>query len=292
MQARHQLHDRVAHRQGQYDFLDGSTPVADADGNRATVADIRQGMLDGFFGRKSPKAWKVAASVPIPKGHDEAGTRRNRTINRSRHGVWRAQQRRFAVDVGLGGRWRRLQGAALRSVEQPEEHSCARMGRKGVRTPDEEADLQIEAPKQRSGPTIFHRVAGLHLRNRQIFVDGQEVPRSFPGLVIHALNNYETQKKNGSGIYYYIPKLESWQEAELVGTLLKSLEEAMGHPARHDQDQDAERARRVRPAAGSDRVGARENLIGPNVGRWDYINSREDMFHHDPVDGVPEPLVR
>src|SRR5207237_2606739 len=27
MQARHQLHDRVAHRQGQYDFLDPATEV-------------------------------------------------------------------------------------------------------------------------------------------------------------------------------------------------------------------------------------------------------------------------
>jgi malate synthase len=33
----------------------------------------------------------------------------------------------------------------------------------------------------------------------------------------------------------------------------------------------------------------RENLIGPNVGRWDYINSREEMFHHDPSMVIPDP---
>ena len=66
MQARHQLHNRVAHRQVQYEFLEPSTPVTDPDGNRATVADIRQGMIDGFFGRKTPKAWRVGATVPIP----------------------------------------------------------------------------------------------------------------------------------------------------------------------------------------------------------------------------------
>ena len=33
----------------------------------------------------------------------------------------------------------------------------------------------------------------------------------------------------------------------------------------------------------------RENLIGSNVGRWDYINSREDMFHHDPSMVFPNP---
>ena len=66
MQARHQLHNRVAHRQVQYEFLEPSTQVTDPDGNRATVADIRQGMLDGFFNRKTPKAWRVGATVPIP----------------------------------------------------------------------------------------------------------------------------------------------------------------------------------------------------------------------------------
>src|SRR5688500_12421401 len=33
----------------------------------------------------------------------------------------------------------------------------------------------------------------------------------------------------------------------------------------------------------------RENLIGPNVGRWDYLNSREEMFRHDPTMVIPDP---
>src|SRR5262249_13842639 len=70
-------------------------------------------------------------------------------------------------------------------------------------------------------PTIFSRVPGLHLRNRQIFLNGEEVPAMVPALVIHALSNYEAQKKNGSGIYFYVPKVETWQEARLVSLLLK-----------------------------------------------------------------------
>src|SRR5207237_8863006 len=93
----------------------------------------------------------------------------------------------------------------------------------------EKRTYKLDGPNEK-WPTMFDRVAGLHLRNRQIHVDGQEVPAMIPGLVIHALNNYEAQKKNGSGIYYYIPKVESWQEAKLVGALLKMLEEARGVP--------------------------------------------------------------
>ena len=33
----------------------------------------------------------------------------------------------------------------------------------------------------------------------------------------------------------------------------------------------------------------RENLIGPNVGRWDYLNSREEMFRHDQAMVIPDP---
>ena len=109
--------------------------------------------------------------------------------------------------------------------------------------------------------------------------------------MIHALNNYESQKKNGSGIYYYIPKLESWQEAKLVGTLLKSLEQAMGLPRGSLKVKVLnERAEFVLQQEVIEWV-LRENLIGPNVGRWDYLNSREDMFHHDPDMVIPNPTA-
>ena len=54
-------------------------------------------------------------------------------------------------------------------------------------------------------------------------LNGEPIPAIIPGLVIHALNNFESQKRNGSGIYYYIPKIETWQEARLVAKLLKGL---------------------------------------------------------------------
>src|SRR6266508_1972399 len=120
-------------------------------------------------------------------------------------------------------------------------------------------------------------------------VGGREVPGISAALVIHALNNYESQKKNGSGIYYYIPKLESWQEAKLVGTLLKSLEETMGIPRGALKVKTLnERAEFALQQEVIEWV-LRENLIGPNVGRWDYINSREDMFHHDSSMVFPNP---
>jgi malate synthase len=136
---------------------------------------------------------------------------------------------------------------------------------------------------------ILHRVAGIHLRNRQMTLNGEPIPAIIPGLVIHALNNFESQKRNGSGIYYYIPKIETWQEARLVAKLLKGLEEAMGVKRGTLKIKMLnERAEYVLQQEAIMWV-LRENLIGPNVGRWDYINSREEMFRHDPAMVIPDP---
>jgi len=288
MQARHQLHDRVARRQGQYDFLDASTQVSDPDGSRATVGDIRQGMLDGFFGRQTPKAWRVASSVPIPADTMKPGLEGTGpsidlgmafgALNSgASQWMWDWEDAGGDYKAQLYEAWANLKKILAHEWDgKPYEH------------PKKNRTYRIEAAKEQ-WPTIFHRVAGLHLRNRQVFVDGQETPAIIPGLVIHALNNYESQKKNGSGIYYYIPKLESWQEATLVGTLLKTLEEAMGVPRGTIKIKTLnERAEFALQQEVIEWV-LRENLIGPNVGRWDYINSREDMFHHDPSMVFPNP---
>jgi len=288
MQARHQLHNRVAHRQGQYDFLDAAAAVSDPDGNRATVGDIRQGMLDGFFGRSTPKAWRVAATVPIPSDVTRPGLEGTGpsidlgmafgALNSgASQWMWDWEDAGGDYKAQLYEAWTNLKRILAHEWDgKPYEH------------PTKKRTYRIDTPKE-NWPTIFHRVAGLHLRNRQMLVDGQEVPAMIPGLVIHTLNNYESQKKNGSGIYFYIPKLESWQEAKLVGTLLKTIEEAIGVPRGTIKIKTLnERAEFALQQEAIEWV-LRENLIGPNVGRWDYINSREDMFHHDPSMVFPNP---
>src|SRR6185503_11250004 len=154
--------------------------------------------------------------------------------------------------------------------------------------PTKKRSYTIDAPPVR-WPTIFHRVPGLHLRNRQITIDGEYVPAMVPALVIHALTNYEAQKKNGSGIYYYVPKIETWQEARLVGKLLKQLEAAMGLTRGTLKVKMLNERAEYALQQEAIMWVLRENLIGPNVGRWDYINSREEMIRHDPAMVIPDP---
>ncbi len=288
MRARHDLQRRVASGSVRYDFLAPDVEVSDPDGHLATAGEIRQGMLDGFFRRRTAMAWQVAPTSPIPRDVTTPGLEGTGP----------------AIDLGMamgalnsgaaswmwdwedaGGDYQDQLYHAWRNLREILAHEWD--GR-AFAHPVKGRTYTIDVPADR-WPTIFHRVPGLHLRNRQILVDGTEAPGIIPALVIHALTNYDSQQRNGSGVYYYVPKLESWEEACLVGVLLKRLEAAMGIARGMLKIKVLnERAEFALQQEAIEWV-LRENLVGPNVGRWDYINSREDMFHHDAAMVFPNP---
>jgi len=280
--------DRVGRKTARYAFLPASEKVSDADGNETTVAAIRRGMLDGFFGRKTAEAWQANATVPIPPD----------TMRPGLEGTGPAIDMGMAMGALNSGAsqwmwdWEDAGGdykdQLYRGWVNLIDILAHKWDGKPFVHPTKKRSYTIDAPPEK-WPVILHRVAGIHLRNRQMTLNGEPIPAIIPGLVIHALNNFESQKRNGSGIYYYIPKIETWQEARLVAKLLKGLEEAMGVKRGTLKIKMLnERAEYVLQQEAIMWV-LRENLIGPNVGRWDYINSREEMFRHDPAMVIPDP---
>ena len=285
---RHAFQEQVARGEARYGFPPSGTGVSDADGIHTTVGAIRQGLLDGFFGRPTADAWRLNPAVPIP-------------LDTMRPGL---EGTGPAIDLGMamsalntgaaswmwdwedaGGDYRDQLYRAWRNLADLLAHRWD--GRPFVH-PTKGRTYTIDAPPER-WPTIFHRVPGLHLRNRQMTLHGEEVPAIVPALVIHALNNHDAQRANGSGIYYYVPKIETWQEARLVARLLMRLEEAMA--VARGTLKIKMLNERAEYALQQDVIMwvLRQNLIGPNVGRWDYLNSREEMFRHDPAMVIPDP---
>jgi malate synthase len=290
---RHTFQDQVGRRERSYTFLSPDTKISDADGNAATVRDIRQGMLDRFFGRKTPHAWRLNPSVPIPKDTMKPGLEGTGP----------------AIDLGMamgalntgaaswmwdwedaGGDYKDQLYQAWENLRDMLAHKWD--GKPYVHPTKKEAgkprEYRIDLPPDK-WPTIFHRVPGLHLLNRQISLDGEPVPAMIPALVMHAVSNYDTQRKNNSGIYYYVPKIETWQEARLVAKLLKSVERALGLPRGTLKVKMLNERAEYALQQEAIMWVLRENLIGPNVGRWDYLNSREEMFRHDPSMVIPDP---
>ena len=280
--------DRVAQKTARYGFLPGTEQVSDADGNRTTVAAIRLGMLDGFYGRRTADAWRISPTVPIPADTMRPGLEgTGPCIDMGMAmGALNSGASQWMWDwEDAGGDYKDQLYRAWVNLADILAHKWD--GKPYVH-PTKKRTYTIDVPPEK-WPTILHRVGGIHLHNRQMTIDGNPVPSIVPGLVIHALSNYESQKKNGSGIYYYIPKIETWQEARLVAKLLKRLEEAMG--VRRGTLKIKMLNERAEYALQQEAIMwvLRENLIGPNVGRWDYINSREEMFRHDPAMVIPDP---
>jgi malate synthase len=286
--ARYVLQEQVARSGARYDFLPPAEKVSDADGHTATVESIRRGLLDCFFRRQTPDAWCLNPTVPIPAdtmrpGLEGTGPAIDLGMAMSALNTGAASWMWDWEDAGgdykdqLYRAWQNLADILAHKWDgTPYEH------------PGKKRTYKIDGPFA-TWPTIFHRVPGLHLRSRQISLAGEPVPAIIPALVIHALNNFDAQQRNGSGIYYYVPKIETWQEARLVAMLLKELEAAMG--VRRGTLKIKMLNERAEYALQQEAIMwvLRENLIGPNVGRWDYINSREEMFRHDPAMVIPDP---
>ena len=154
--------------------------------------------------------------------------------------------------------------------------------------PAKNKDYSLAADR-RHWPVLFARVPGVHLRSRQITLDGEPVPAMIPALVIHTLNDWDAQQRSRSGIYFYVPRIEAPEDARLVAGILGAIEQALG------LSQGAIKIEmlneRGRYTANQEAIMwvLRHWLIGPNVGRWDYINSRIEMVKDDPTSTFPDP---
>ncbi len=147
---------------------------------------------------------------------------------------------------------------------------------------------KIDRPPS-SWPTRFVRPPSLHLHFDFILVDGQPVPATIAIAVLWTLNNYDALKRAGTGVYFYIPKLQTPREALIVERLLTRLEETIGLPAGTFKIKilyEEGNAGRFLPAI---LWTLRRRLLGANVGRWDYLGSRIEMWKDDPQAVFPDP---
>jgi malate synthase len=138
-------------------------------------------------------------------------------------------------------------------------------------------------------PIRFVRPPSIHVRYDHIVVDGQPAPGLIAVAVLWALNNYESLKRAGTGVYFYIPKLQSPQEALIVEKLLARLEGIIGvEPGtiKIKMLYEEGNAGRTLPAIA---WVLRRRLLGTNVGRWDYLGSLIEMWKDDPQGIFPDP---
>src|SRR5437867_4591313 len=121
--------------------------------------------------------------------------------------------------------------------------------------------------------TLLVRPRGWHLPEKHLLVDGKAIAGAFADFGFFFFHNARETLDRGTGPYFYLPKMESHQEARLWNDVFVLAQEKLGIP------RGSVRATvlvETLPAAFEmDEVlyELRDHSSGLNAGRWDYIFS-------------------
>ena len=120
---------------------------------------------------------------------------------------------------------------------------------------------------------LIVRPRGLHLDERHLTLDGQALAGAFVDFALYLFHNAAAAIAAGSGAYYYIPKLESAEEAQLWDDVLTHSEQRLGLP--HGSIKVTILIETITAAFEMDEIlyALKDHVVGLNCGRWDYIFS-------------------
>lgn len=120
---------------------------------------------------------------------------------------------------------------------------------------------------------LMVRPRGLHMEEAHMHVDGRAVSAALFDFGMHAFHNAQALIDAGSGPYFYLPKLEIFREAEWWSDVIAFTEEALG--LERGVIKVTVLIETLPAAFCMDEIlyYLRENIVGLNCGRWDYIFS-------------------
>jgi malate synthase len=136
--------------------------------------------------------------------------------------------------------------------------------------------------------TLVVRPRGLHLPEKHFRVLGQPMRAALFDFGLFFFHNARTLIANGSGPYFYLPKLEHHREARLWNAVFEFARDALGIPRGTIR---ATVLIETLPAAFQmDEIlyELRDHVVGLNCGRWDYIFSFIKTFRNDPERVLPD----
>ena len=128
--------------------------------------------------------------------------------------------------------------------------------------------------------TLLVRPRGWHLTEKHVLVDGKPMSGSLFDFGLYFFHNAKTRVKQGSGIYLYLPKMESHLEARLWNDAFVFAQNELGVP------QGTVKATvLIETILGTFEMEEilyelREHSAGLNCGRWDYIFSCIKKFRN------------
>jgi malate synthase len=129
---------------------------------------------------------------------------------------------------------------------------------------------------------ILARPRGWHLFEKHMLVDGEQVPGGLFDFGLYFFHNAQTLLDNGSGPYFYLPKMESHLEARLWNDIFESAQDELGIPRGTIKATVLIETILATFEMHEILYELREHSAGLNCGRWDYIFSYIKKFReHD-----------
>ncbi len=127
---------------------------------------------------------------------------------------------------------------------------------------------------------LIVRPRGLHLNEKNVTINGERISGTFFDLGLSLFHNAKKLLENGSGPYFYLPKLEHYLECRLLNDVIsfceKKLELNVGT---------------VKVTVLIETINAvfqmeeflwelKDHIVGLNAGRWDYLFSYQKVYRN------------
>ena len=128
---------------------------------------------------------------------------------------------------------------------------------------------------------ILARPRGWHLFEKHMLVDGEQVPGGLFDFGLYFFHNAQTLLDNGSGPYFYLPKLESHLEARLWNNVFELAQDELGIPRGTIKATVLIETILATFEMHEILYELREHSAGLNCGRWDYIFSYIKKFREE-----------
>lgn len=135
---------------------------------------------------------------------------------------------------------------------------------------------------------LIVRPRGWHLDEKHVRVDGDRLSGALFDAALFAFHNARALAGKDRGPYFYLPKLQSMEEAALWDEVLAHIEDALGLPP--GQMKVTVLIETLPAAFEMDEIlhALRGRIAGLNCGRWDYIFSYIKTLRAHPDRVLPE----
>ncbi len=127
---------------------------------------------------------------------------------------------------------------------------------------------------------LIVRPRGLHLDEKNVTIDGKRISGTFFDLGLSLFHNAKKLMQNGSGPYFYLPKLEHYLECRLLNDVISFCEKKLKIEIGT-----------VKVTVLIETINAvfqmeeflwelKEHIVGLNAGRWDYLFSYQKVYRN------------